>query len=62
MRAVLSLVVFFTTVSDVKRRNFSRAVKIFVEDHHQLLACLSTQHVNIFEVFHVQGDAPVTIL
>ena len=50
MRAVLSWLYFYT-VSDVKRRNFSRAVKFFVEEPHQLLACLSTQHMNIFEVF-----------
>ena len=37
-----------------QRRNFSRAVKFFVEEPHQLLACLSTQHVNIFEVFMFQ--------
>ena len=39
------LVVFFT-VLDVKHRNFSRAMKLFVEPH-QLSECLSTQHVNI---------------
>ena len=49
-RAALSWLYFYT-VSDVKRRNFSRAVKFFVEEPHQLLACLSTQHVNVlFEV------------
>ena len=48
-RAALSWLYFYT-VSDVKRRNLLCAVKFFVEEHHQLLACLSTQHVNIFEV------------
>ena len=38
---------YFYTVSDVKRRNFSRAMKFFVEEPHQLLACLSTQHMNM---------------
>ena len=42
---------YFYTVSDVKRRNFSRAVKLLVEEPHHFSACLSTQHVNIFEVF-----------
>ena len=36
---------YFYTVSDVKRRNFSRAVKFFVEEPHHFLACLSTQHM-----------------
>ena len=39
---------YFYTVSDVKRRNFSRAVKSFVEEPHQLLTCLSTQHMIMF--------------
>ena len=50
MRAALSWMYLYT-VSDVKRRNFSRAMKLFVEEPHHFLASLSTQHVNVlFEV------------
>ena len=51
MRAALSWLYFYT-VLDVKHSNFSRAMKLFVEEPDELKACLSTQHMNIvLEVF-----------